>query len=417
MPAPSRSRLPADARARLAGLDDFANLLHSTPSRDARGRHTAAQLLLVPSVRRPRLVVPGSARRAAANAVLRHGVATTVRERMQRRALSWALRSGAGPWLFRGGRQVLPAGDCDLTHHLSEVLGRPVLASMALTPPRANRKPVLHLLDTDGRTVAFAKIGINELTAELVRREAETLELLAGTRLSAFRVPEVLHCSAWRSLQLLLLSPFRTWEGTAPTRAALRAAMRQLAGSGAHAEPGGAGGYPAVLQERARAMQKPARSDDLATLTSLGDLAADLSGTAEAGQLRLGSWHGDWTPWNCRQLGAELVVWDWERASHGVPMGFDALHHQLQQSLVGPAASTRAAADTCISSAPAVLAPWGIGPAEARLTAALYLLEIGLRYLSEDQRAAGGRGGDVNSWILPAVAGFAHHQRHRGIAT
>ncbi len=59
-----------------------------------------------------------------------------------------------------------------LVSHLSDELGQELTAGIHLGPPRANRKPVLQLMDPSGATVAFAKVGVNRLTRERVRHEA-----------------------------------------------------------------------------------------------------------------------------------------------------------------------------------------------------------------------------------------------------
>ncbi len=374
-------------------------------------------MLIVPSIRKPRLLVPGSAPRAAANAVLAHGHATSAQDRLQRRVLALTLRAGLGPFAFRGWRHVVELRESLFLDHLSAVLGRPVVAAIALTPPRANRKPVLHLLDVDGRTVAFVKIGINPLTSALVRHEAATLAMLHTRQLTALRVPEVLHTGEWNSLEVLVLSPLPTAQAATPEPVLLRAAMQQIAAISSDLPPHPPGGYAAVLRVRAQALPTSGETRDHAARSALADIAGELAGGTVGAELRLGSWHGDWTPWNCGQTGAEVVVWDWERAHGPVPVGFDALHYQLQQSLVGPHASTPEAATRCILDAPKTLADWDVRPEQAELTAALYLIEIGLRYLADDQRAAGGRGGDVESWIVPAVADYLARQPSRGINT
>ena len=50
--------------------------------------------------------------------------------------------------------------------------------------------------------------------------------------------------------------------------------------------------------------------------------------------------------------------------------------------------------------APAVAAPFGLAPRQAAATARLYLLDLAVRYAFD---AAGGRGGAVEQWLLPAL--------------
>ena len=47
-----------------------------------------------------------------------------------------------------------------------------------------------------------------------------------------------------------------------------------------------------------------------------------------------------------------------------------------------------------------LLAPWGLQGPDARCVFMLYLLAIGSRYAADDQRGAGARLGDLDSWLF-----------------
>jgi hypothetical protein len=98
-----------------------------------------------------------------------------------------------------------------------------------------------------------------------------------------------------------------------------------------------------------------------------------------------------------------LLVWDWERFTAGVPVGFDALHYRLQTDVVPGRQEPRVAAARCIEEAPAALAPFGVGAADARLTATLYLADLATRYLADRQAQAGAALGAPGTWLIPAV--------------
>lgn len=123
--------------------------------------------------------------------------------------------------------------------------------------------------------------------------------------------------------------------------------------------------------------------------------------------LAFGAWHGDWTPWNMASTGQGLLVWDWERFTRDVPVGFDALHYWLQTEVVPARGEPRAAAAGCIDRAPELLAPFGTGQAEARLTAILYLADLATRYLTDRQDKAGAKLGQAGAWLIPAITGAA----------
>ncbi len=353
----------------------------------------ADDLLLVPSARSPRLLVPANRPRAAASAVLARGGSRAPRARLQRLALAAVLGAGLGRRVF-GGVHIGAGTSQTLPEYLGEVLGEPILISMALTTPRANRKPVLHVLDGRGRTIAYVKVGVNELTRALVHREAIALSRLAALELQSLVVPQVLHHGQWNELELLILSPLATRSASTPDARLLDQAMRELAETEVER----------TAIPSARAGQRSMSELDRSTREALVRLQGELRDLPAAASLRQGSWHGDWTPWNCGASGPRLLVWDWERCASPVPVGFDALHYDLQRSVVSGQANHRAAARECVDGAAERLGPWGVEAAPATLTAGLYLCEIGLRYLDDDQRSAGGFGAAVEDWLLPAVS-------------
>jgi hypothetical protein len=142
--------------------------------------------------------------------------------------------------------------------------------------------------------------------------------------------------------------------------------------------------------------EKP-RSDALRSTAALLD--RQLGGEV----LRYGAWHGDWTAWNCAALADAVLLWDWERYSRPAPLGFDALHYWMHDAVQRRSMPLRSAAEACIGHASALLAPFGLAPRQAAATARLYLLDLAVRYAVDRQDAAGGRGGAVEQWLLPAL--------------
>ena len=144
------------------------------------------EYLLLPSARSPRLLVPRG-RRAATGAVRGYGVGRGRSARWQAAALAVGMATGLAPLVLRDRVRVVQhqgtaAGET-IESHLSDVLGTDVLLSMYLGAPRANRKPVLQVLDATGRTLAYVKIGVDPLTRALVRDEGDALTALAAADL------------------------------------------------------------------------------------------------------------------------------------------------------------------------------------------------------------------------------------------
>ena len=138
--------------------------------------------------------------------------------------LGLALTSGLPGRLRRLRLEVHgPPSAPSIEDPLREVLGvADLLLTLPIGPARANRKPVLQVTDPAGTVLAFAKVGHNRLTRELVRHEAASLDSVGDLRLRGVRAPRVLGHVAWRDLELLVLEPLRV-----PTRRLTGAAARR----------------------------------------------------------------------------------------------------------------------------------------------------------------------------------------------
>jgi hypothetical protein len=377
------------------------------PGRPGRGPGRAhaeaapphSEFIVLPRLGRPRLLVPPASRPAAA-AVRRYGEPGSRKARLATRALSIALASGLGGMMLRGRVRVhAPAGADTIETYLRAELARDVRVSMHLGEPRANRKPVLQLLSARGEPAGFAKIGVNPLTSGLVRAERDALGRLGRAGLRDVTVPRVLHYGQWRGLDILVLSPLPVWLRRRPLPwPQLTAAMGEIAAvDGLHDAPLAGGTYWQRLAGRLAAADTG--QDRAALDEALGVLAARAGGT----RLAFGAWHGDWTPWNLASTDQGLLVWDWERFTGDVPLGFDALHYWLQTA-VGPArGEPRAAAAECVGRAARLLAPLGVGGPAARLTAIVYLADLATRYLADQQARTGARLGNAGDWLIPAI--------------
>jgi hypothetical protein len=368
----------------------------------ARGRER--DFIVLPSARRPRLLVP-SGRRASAAAVRRYGEPGSFTAWAGSRALALALAAG-GAGVGLGGRLRVSAGPGTgspgpgtgtIEAYLHSVLGYEVLISTHLGAARANRKPVLQLLTPRGETAGFAKVSVNPLTRDLIRAEHAALDTLAAGNLRELTVPRVLHHGQWQGREVLVMNALPVWRRRKALRPGqLTAAMTELTAVGGRSRGPLAGcDYLARLRSRLEASQagpdRAAVSDALDTLAAAGP------------ELGFGAWHGDWTGWNMASTADGLLVWDWERFATGVPVGFDFLHYRLQSDVVRRRRPPAEAADACVRDAVACLAPFGVPAGEAQLVAILYLAELSARYLADRQAEAGARLGRPGTWLIPAI--------------
>ncbi len=368
---------------RASWLRELIPLLWPAPATATigRARHAGAtrSYLILPGLEHPRLLVPRGTRRAAGGSVRGYGEQSSAARRAAVRLAAAALTTGAGDLLLRDRLEI--GGGDTIEDHLRRELGRPVLVSLHLGPARANRKPVLQLLDGGGATVGFAKVATTVLTGRLVAAETAALRTLAGAGPAHLTVPTVLSAGSWRGLEILVQSALPVRQPRRPAPERLAAATAEVAAvGGLNTEPLD-GPYLAGLRARVAALPAgPARDGLTAALESLAGSAVTL---------RIGSWHGDWTPWNTAVVADTVLAWDWERFGGGVPVGFDALHYDLQPRALAHVEEAGAAAADSVRRAPALLAPVGVPAESAAVVAVLYLVEILTRYVGDGQHRWG----------------------------
>ena len=344
-------------------------------SRRRARRGDVRDAYVLPSVGRPRLLVPADVPGATVM-VRRLGAGRSVVSGPARRGLELAMRNrvlAAVRWpVLRTTASV--AGTDSIETHLGDRLGTDVRVGVLLGTRRVNQKPVLQVFDRSGHVLGFAKVGHNPLTAELVRREATSLEAVRAAGPRSFGVPTVLAHDTWAGLEVLLLSPLVT-DPDRPVPASHRLdAMREVARLTGTDEQALAGsGFWARLRSEADRLAGTADAGRLAsTVTALEDRHGGET-------VEIGAWHGDWGHWNQGQGDDGLLIWDWERFDAQVPVGFDALHHAAQLVRPGERDWERQESEF-LAATPRLLDDLGVPPVRHALTLCLYLLEIAVRY-------------------------------------
>ncbi len=383
----------ADAQLRGQYLREVLALLYP---QDAPGQPHITEYLVIPDARRPKLLVPTGSRRVAIAAVRRFTEPQSRLARLKRDAVVLALRSGTWPALLRD--RVRLSGEESIDRYLQKELNQDLALSVHIGPARANRKPVLQLLSPDGETLGFAKLGTGPLTRRLVRSETAALTALSHVRLDRVRVPAVVHSGQWRGHQVLVQSALPIWlprEPLAPAR--LLEAMCEVAGA-----CGTTQGWLATSPYWADLRNRLVQTTDQTEGVELAAAARRLVEACSDLGLRYGAWHGDWAPWNMANTTDGLLVWDWERFTPGVPLGFDALHHDLQRRLQD-GVDPRNAVEQTVRNAGGLLNHFNVVPDSAEITALLYLVDLAARYLADRQAEAGARLGVLGTWLLPVL--------------
>ena len=343
----------------------------------------SAGMLALPSVRRARLLVPAGQRKVAASAVRRYNVHGDLRTRVTTAALANGLRSGVLQPLIRR-RSWMPGGTTGpntITAHLRTIVSPRCEVAVYVGLPRGNRKPVLLVCEPDGTLSAVAKLGVSPLSNRLIRNEAAALSRLESSSLEHVTAPRVLFSGDWGTVPLLVqsaLPQFGPEPADTPKRRELAAVEISRLG-GLQMQRLATSPVLELLEQRTAALpDSSARELAGRSLTRLREAAGDV-------ELPVGSWHGDWTPWNhAPAAGRGMLVWDWERFSPGVPVGYDALHFSGQVGGGLPGGPAEGLAVTR-AELPSLLDPFGVKPEARTPTFILYLLELLVRYTEDDQ--------------------------------
>lgn len=281
---------------------------------------------------------------------------------------------------------------------LQQCLQTQVTVGVLLGPPRPNRKPVLQVFGAAGRSVAFVKVGLDPLTSDLVRREAEGLRRVLAAGLHVVEPPQLLHAGRVQELDLLVLAPLGSSQqpGRDIDAAPPLEAMAEVAGSqGTRTEVLSSSQFWVDTVHAAGEIPDPALRG---RIDGVLDRFAARYGSSN---VVMGSWHGDWAPWNMGTATDRVQVWDWERYSDGVPWGLDVAHF-LSQRVRHVSPSRAAQEQVLLRDLPDTLRRCGQQGRDQDPTIVLlaYLVTIGLRFASAAGGSAPGRPNPRAEWAI-----------------
>ncbi len=270
---------------------------------------------------------------------------------------------------------------------LGELLGVPVSLVVNVRPPSPSRKPVVQIVDGDGATLGYAKVGWNAATDERLDAEGTALSILARST-GAVVAPRLRQARPWGDHRLVVTEPLpatlRRWPAASlPPVAATRDVVERLGRTGSST-------YAASpVRERLRAAWEDAAGTgaDPALALAIGDLL-DALDRASGIELEHGGWHGDWSSWNLGIDDGRVVAWDWEHAGYDVPAGLDLPHFCFQRAFIGARRSVAEAFELARETGTALLRAFGCDPEQIELTLGVHAAEVGLRYLGAAARGA-----------------------------
>lgn len=412
-PMRSEQREPSKLSPLLGDLTaTLAELYPAATIKVTRVGQDASALRLVPNTRRPRMAVTASPSSAAAQALLRPSASDTFRTAAPRRLLSALLSRGLGPLLMPYGLTGLDPAD-SIADYLAEVLGHRVLVSLTVGSARANRKPILNVHRDDGVEIGFAKVGLNDLTNQLVHHEGQTLGRLAAAGTPTFEAPRTIHSGQWQGHEVLLMSALRPDVPQRQLAPLTAAAAGIIATAPIYHSTIGDSAWASGLGHSTAALRRTNDGDLPVLLDQFLRLHHDTV-------IPFGAWHGDFGPWNLAHTSALPMIWDWERYALDVPAGMDVVHYQAHRALrqIGNVAAARnALEESAMAALSKVLArtPGVNTPTPAALHAIVigYLLTIATRFTLDARTPSGGPIKDLARWHRTVI----YDQLQRGLRT
>jgi thymidylate kinase len=214
-----------------------------------------------------------------------------------------------------------------LLEHLKGIFGRDDLTfAISFGTPGPHRKPVVQIMTYDGEVLGYAKVGRDDATNRLVQNEVQMLQVLAPAHLRAFTVPRVLHSGWWEDHFVCVLSASKGVSDRA--RQMLTplhlAALKELRVAQVAWGPLQESSFWITLCCRIRQTHHTYYRHVLEQGIAKAEVWVGKT------PLPFQFCHGDFTPWNMRQDGKKLFIFDWEYASEAGPPAWDLFHFRFE---------------------------------------------------------------------------------------
>lgn len=249
----------------------------------------------------------------------------------------------------------------------------PVFFAIGLSLPKANRKPVVQLLDGNGVCHGWAKIGWNQRSAALVGNEAEWLE---RRPLPPLIIPELLNDFEIGESRVVISS------SVSPRRRPPRQRMAppSMSTFRSVAAMGSLASKPVTETAWWETVEQALANAGAGDVEAIRAVPSQIGG-----DVRVGAWHGDLTPWNLMTDCDKICLIDWEFAADDVPLGFDLYHFHFQVASQLRGLPPEAALDYSARLSPHGLTQIGVDGKAYADVYLLYLVELVRRSLLLDR--------------------------------
>jgi hypothetical protein len=189
----------------------------------------------------------------------------------------------------------------------------------------AVRKLAVQVMRPNGDLLGYIKLPLTDAAIERVRNEAFALERLSSFAAIKQHIPRLLYAGYWNGTYLLFQSAVEGNRGPLTFGQLHESFLRKLWDVHPVAFP-----VPALVDRLAKRWDRVVGrlGEDWRQLAK--EVFRRASQHAQGTLLPCGVMHGDFTPWNTRSRGNQLLVFDWESASWEVPNTWDIFHFRMQ---------------------------------------------------------------------------------------
>lgn len=375
-----------DGAARISAIDSV--------SLSAPVAHDNERWWASPSAGDPKILVPGGSVSAGRTATKRYHDGFDAK--LRARSFAAERLSAWGPLAKRAmsGRELKVVANTPNTHGLLDELRElmkveELFVAIGLSHPKANRKPVLQLIDHEGRCIGWAKVGWNETTRTLISNEAAWLQQRPVPPLA---IPRVLHDEELAGHQVVVVNSVQPRRRPSRSRFAPPpySIFRSVAAMGALQTTSDSGHDVDGLSLSQTAWWLSVEDALSEASADEEELIRSVPNSLSTSELLIGGWHGDLTPWNLMTDGERVNLIDWEFAADEVPVGFDLYHFYYQVARELRRLDASASLDYAARLAPHGLIEMGVAKSDCFPVWTLYLVELARRgmTLRADRRRA-----------------------------
>lgn len=244
------------------------------------------------------------------------------------RALKTLIVSGS----LRGRRILLEEEPLSrLEERLTLLLGEAVRIGFYIGSPGAYRKATALVFDSNGETLAFAKIATSDRARADIEAERRNLLRLSGCQGLRGHVPEMLGHFRWNSHEILVMTGGPPQPGperlSEPHLEFCRSVFEHFASERVFAESPMWKRMSGTLHLIGPKLPEEVSSLLGRALERLREGLGDVS-------LPLSMAHRDFAPWNTRLGPQGLFVYDWDRAEDGATPLYDVFHFRSIQAVL-----------------------------------------------------------------------------------